>query len=353
MYVQFEQGCTYRQSDVGGKTALVIREYDQASGTIVVDAGFHHPKYAGSKARVTVPTPSHVKPITKDDFAYEISAAMVPNQNEESIEGTFNGETEEQAIGRIRERFEILERLTEGVAQGCIRSLFVKGAPGVGKSFGVEKILKEYSGISRAAGAYRDSYGIVKGTTSTVALFVKLYEHSDEGQVIVFDDCDGIFMDDASLNLLKAVTDTSETRNVSYNTASRFLEDLGVPNQFEFKGKVIFITNLDPSNTMSPKIKPHVDALMDRSLTLDLTVHSTRDRFLRVKDVVQNSTMLKKFKLKAGQQNQIMDWLRKNYSRCKQGLSLRTVIACAELMSFAKDDVEFDKLASVTLLKGM
>lgn len=352
MYVRFEKGCTYRQVDVGGMTASVIREYDENSGTVVVDAGFFNPKYSGSKGRVMVPSRNHVAAATKDDFVYEITSAQVTELHE-SIEGTSNGETEEQAIERIRERFEILERLTEGIAQGCIRSLFVKGAPGVGKSFGVEKVLKEYSMISKTSGACSDSYGIVKGCTSPVALFVKLYEFSNDGQVIVFDDADSVFSNEDTLNMLKAVTDTSETRTVSYNTASRFLEDLGVPNQFEFNGKVIFITNLDPSNTMSPKIKPHVDALMDRSLTLDLTVHSTRDRFLRVKDVVQNSPMLKKFKLRNGQQNQIMDWLRKNYSRCKQGLSLRTVIACAELMSFSKDDAEFNRLATVTLLKGM
>jgi GTP1/Obg family GTP-binding protein len=46
-------------------------------------------------------------------------------------------ETEEQAMDRIRERFEILTEMTKAAIGGDIRAMIVSGPPGVGKSYGV------------------------------------------------------------------------------------------------------------------------------------------------------------------------------------------------------------------------
>ena len=50
-------------------------------------------------------------------------------------------ESDEQIMERLRERFEILEDMTKACKAGKVRALLVSGAPGVGKSFGVEKVL--------------------------------------------------------------------------------------------------------------------------------------------------------------------------------------------------------------------
>ena len=52
-------------------------------------------------------------------------------------------ETDDQIIERLRERFEILEDMTYASCDGVVRGMVVTGPPGVGKSFGVEKVLKE------------------------------------------------------------------------------------------------------------------------------------------------------------------------------------------------------------------
>ena len=47
-------------------------------------------------------------------------------------------ETREDAITRIRRRFDILQEMTRAVIKGTVRGLILSGPPGVGKSFGVE-----------------------------------------------------------------------------------------------------------------------------------------------------------------------------------------------------------------------
>ena len=48
-------------------------------------------------------------------------------------------ETDEQAMDRIRERFDILQEMSKACVAGDIRAMIVSGPPGVGKSFGVEQ----------------------------------------------------------------------------------------------------------------------------------------------------------------------------------------------------------------------
>ena len=52
---------------------------------------------------------------------------------------TTTAETDEQAMNRIRERFDILHEMTKATVSGDIRAMIVSGPPGVGKSFGVEQ----------------------------------------------------------------------------------------------------------------------------------------------------------------------------------------------------------------------
>ncbi len=49
------------------------------------------------------------------------------------------GETDEEIIVRIEDRFSILHEITAGAAVGDIRSLIVSGAPGIGKSAGITR----------------------------------------------------------------------------------------------------------------------------------------------------------------------------------------------------------------------
>ena len=79
---------------------------------------------------------------------------------------------------------------------------------------------------------------------SAIGLYTKLYEYSDKGNVVVFDDCDSVLLDDLALNILKAALDTSKKRRISWNTDSTYLRKEGIPDSFEFNAGAIFITNI-------------------------------------------------------------------------------------------------------------
>ena len=112
-------------------------------------------------------------------------------------------ETDAQVIKRLRERFDILNDMTQASVDGVVRGMVVTGPPGVGKSFGVEQVLNENRMFDKMAGK-RDRFQVIKGASSAIGLYKVLYENSDKGSVLVMDDCDTVLHDETSLNLLKA-----------------------------------------------------------------------------------------------------------------------------------------------------
>ena len=144
-------------------------------------------------------------------------------------------ETEEQAIERIRERFDILHEMTKAAVTGDIRAMIVSGPPGVGKSYGVEKIVEAACLFDKISGK-RLRAEVVKGSATPIGLYQTLYKYSDKNCVLVFDDCDSILLDDVSLNLLKGALDTGKKRKISWLSESSTLRREGIPDQFNFNG---------------------------------------------------------------------------------------------------------------------
>jgi hypothetical protein len=255
-------------------------------------------------------------------------------------------ETEEAAIERIRERFDILDQMAEGTTTGAVRAMIVSGPPGVGKSFGVEKVLEQASLFDKMA-QRKNRFEVVKGAMSALGLYAKLYKFADEGNVLVFDDCDSILIDDLSLNILKAALDSSKKRMISWNTDSNMLNREGIPDRFEFKGSVIFITNIKFEHVRSKKLKDHLDALESRCHYLDLTMDTQRDKFLRIKQIVRDG-MLDSYDFEDGASQEIVDYMWEQKARLRE-LSLRTVLKIADLRKMSAHN--WKKLAETTILK--
>ena len=255
-------------------------------------------------------------------------------------------ETDEQAIERIRERFDILDQMAEGTTTGAVRAMIVSGPPGVGKSFGVEKVLEQASLFDKMA-QRKNRFEVVKGAMSALGLYAKLYQFADAGNVLVFDDCDSILLDDLSLNILKAALDSSKKRTISWNTDSSMLRREGVPDRFEFKGSVIFITNIKFEHVRSKKLKDHLDALESRCHYLDLTMDTQRDKFLRIKQIVRDG-MLDSYDFEDGAAQEIVDYMWEMKSRLRE-LSLRTVLKIADLRKMSAHN--WKRLAETTILK--
>ena len=259
-------------------------------------------------------------------------------------------ETDEQIMTRLGQRFQILEDMTKAVKRGDVRAMIVTGPPGVGKSFGVEKVLSKHDVFADVAQDGKlKKYEIVKGAMSAIGLYSKLYEFSDAKSILVFDDCDSILMEDLSLNILKAALDSSKKRTISWNTDSRLLRSEGVPNQFEFKGGAIFISNIKFDHVRSKKLKDHLEALESRCHYLDLTIDTTREKLLRIRQVVNECGMLDDHQLSDVAKIDVVDFIETNADKMRE-LSLRMVLKVADIRKSMPDN--WQAVVEVTCMRG-
>jgi hypothetical protein len=243
-----------------------------------------------------------------------------------SVTAAGQDESDAEIIERLRERFAMLSEMTKAVKKGDVRAMIVSGPPGVGKSHGVEEVLDRYKMMEDMGG--RKTHEVVKGAMSALGLYAKLFKMADEGNVIVFDDCDSIFSDELSLNILKAALDSKKNRKIHWNTDSHKLRQEGIPDCFTFKASAIFITNLK-FNKVKGKLREHLEALESRCHYMDLTIDTEREKMLRIRQVIQDG-MLNAYSLSDEVKEDIIDFVDINKKRLRE-LSLRTVLKVADL----------------------
>lgn len=255
-------------------------------------------------------------------------------------------ETDEEVIERMRKRFAILEDMTKATKRGDVRAMIVSGPPGVGKSFGVETVLEKYNTLT-TLGNMPPKYEVVKGAMSPIGLYCKLYNFSSRDNVLVFDDCDSILLDDLSLNILKAALDSKKVRKICWNTDSHMLRREGVPDQFEFAGSVIFITNIKFDNVKSKKLRDHLEALESRCHYIDLTIDTLREKLLRIQQIVKDG-MLNSYALPDETKQQVVEYIWDHKRRLRE-VSLRTVLKIADLAKAFPE--QWQDMATSTVLK--
>lgn len=186
-----------------------------------------------------------------------------------------NEETLNDRVKFLEETLEDVYDVTRAIAAGApnMNSLMISGRAGTGKTYSVTKALTD-EGLTEG-----DDFITVSGAVSTVIMFKKMYQYRTK--VLVFDDCDAVFRDENGRNILKAALDSKKIRTISYLKKSSLvfdpkdfemdpegefnaIENGLVPNQFEFSGRVIFISNL-------PKDKADPDgAIRSRSILMDV-----------------------------------------------------------------------------------
>jgi len=255
-------------------------------------------------------------------------------------------ETDEEIMARIGARFEILDEMTRATIAGDIRAMIVQGPPGVGKSYGVTTQLEQANLFQDIAGR-APKYEVIKGALTPLGLYATLYKHSDPGHVLVFDDCDMLFYDDLSLNILKAALDSGKKRRICWNADSHMLRREGVPDSFDFKGSVIFITNLDFAHIRSSKLQDHLAALQSRCHFIDLSVNSRRDKILRIEQVI-DAGMLNEYGFSEVDQKELVQFVKTNADRMRE-ISLRLIIKIADLKKIMP--LTWKRTAEVTLMK--
>ena len=244
---------------------------------------------------------------------------------------------------RIAERFDILEQLTDNCIAAHSRALIISGPAGLGKSYTVEQKLAKWD-------PNEINHTIVKGYVRPTGLIKLLYAYREEGQVLVFDDADAIFFDDVSLNLLKAVCDTTERRVVSWLSEGKLLdEDTGelVPRSFVYDGTIIFISNYDFDAMIDKKHKlaPHLQAMISRAHYIDLAMKTRYDYLVRIRQVIAQGLL---DHLTLDEKVDVITFLEYHCDDLRE-LSLRMAIKVGSLRK--NNSTNWEKVAKVTCCK--
>lgn len=206
-----------------------------------------------------------------DKFAAIIDGKTVKRSNRRALERmlkrTDAAEPVVESKFTINQRFGFVKDMVTMLANGDQASVVVTGPGGLGKSHTVSAALRD-AGFNDVSvldeldvgdNIPKNSYRVIKGYSTPKGLYRVLYENRNS--VIVFDDCDSVLKDPVSLNLLKAALDSYSRRIISWRAD---IKDEDLPNVFEFKGRVVFISNLS-SGSMD-------QAIITRSLAVDLTM---------------------------------------------------------------------------------
>ena len=247
-----------------------------------------------------------------------------------------------EVLQDLQDRFNMLDKLTVGAGRSQVRSLVVTGAPGVGKSHTVFTRLEDIAEHRRE---------VVKGGISAVELYKLGYRMRKPGSIIVLDDADGIFTDEEALNILKALCDSSDVRRVSWLKDSATLRDDDVPQSYEFQGSFIFISNLDFQKYVdegSNKFVKHFEALMSRSLYLDLRLHDRQAISLWVSHIALNGGMFLREGVPEKLGKEILHFLKENRDELRE-FSLRTAMKVIQLVKANPED--WKKMSQVLLCR--
>ncbi len=235
--------------------------------------------------------------------------------------------TPQESRFSINERFGFVGDMVTMLCKGAQPSVIITGPGGLGKSYTVTKTLeangfKDMSILDESfevgTKTAKNKFVVVKGYSTPKGLYRLLYENKDG--VIVFDDCDSVLKDPVSLNLLKGALDSYSRRIISWRAD---IKDEDLPTTFEFKGRVVFISNLASSQIDQ--------AIITRSMAVDLSM-TTQQKVERMRFILQSGefmpTTAKEFK------DDAIALIEELQDKVKE-LSLRTLIQVTKIRANA------------------
>lgn len=235
--------------------------------------------------------------------------------------------TREEKSLKISQNFRMLEATLDAMMapNTPIKSVICVGKGGCGKTYTTDNKLQ------KAHNNCEIDYKKISGKITTMGLFMALYESRHSTSVLLLDDVD-VFQNETTLDLLKSVLDTSDVRTVSYITSSKVLADSGVPQSFDYRGKIIFLSNKNLSlmSKQQNALSPHIDALLTRSIFIDLELFTNEEVMIHVENIMRSNNILAKFNINKQGSNMILNWMLKNESKLRNP-SLRMPVLMAGL----------------------
>ena len=274
-------------------------------------------KFVGGKY-VAVINGKTVKRTKKEHMDYVVRKAQ---------DATSDAVVAQESRFSINERFGFVSDMVTMLANGAQASVVVTGPGGLGKSFTVNQTLtangfKDVSTLEDfAVGAViktNKAFRVIKGYSTPKGLYRTLYENRDG--VIVFDDCDSVLKDPVSLNLLKGALDSYSRRIISWRAD---IKDEDLPTTFEFKGRIVFISNL-----ASTQID---QAIITRSMAVDLSM-TRKQKIERMRHLLNSGEFMPEFDKVT--KNDAMSLIDKLQDKVKE-LSLRTLIQVTKIRKSA------------------
>ena len=277
----------YNGKTYGTKVDIVHAMYDEGKSVEEIKAAVGYPpghirnliaRYKGEMGSVQKSNSGKVKVVKG------VPETVLPNKGTKKADEILD-DTEYADPNIV---FKDLAQYVELIGRRYIPALLITGQGGIGKSFTVTDILNKF-------GKKGEDYVIMKGRCTPSAMYKFLYNHYN--QICVFDDCDSVFGSEDGMNILKGALDSGNPREISWMTKGPDIVDTfgmesheeieqtlaawsaenhgrdGTPSYFQFKGAVVFISNLTKRD-----IYKKDRAILSRCTVIDIV--------LRAKDVI-------------------------------------------------------------------
>jgi hypothetical protein len=230
----------------------------------------------------------------------------------------------------INQRFSFLASLVKMVIRGQVNSAIITGDGGLGKT---KTVLDQ---LAIAGMVDKQDFISVKGYSTARGLYNTLYYNSDK--LIIFDDCDEVLRNDVAKNILKGALDTNDKRIV--NWMAQMPEGSEVPDEFEFTGRVIFISNM--------KVDQVPQALVSRANSVDVSM-TTAEKLYRMRTVLPRIMPEVDMELKEEAFSVMEKWA--EHTRDLNFRTLMKIIAIREASEADKDmKAEWVEMAEYMLL---
>lgn len=316
-YIKIHSGQTRQGLDISGRVFELLQQPKKdKDGLYVVVNGATYQDMRAGRTRVYINSVTDYEPV-------ENTALNLAVESNTSL-------SDDEIRAEIEETFEILCEMTRAVSAGVVKGLVVSGPAGIGKSHTVEKILHDELHVMSAMKGISSMYEVIHGAMSASVLYEKLFKYKDLCQVLVFDDCDGILYDEDALNILKAALDSRAVRKIHWNTNSYHLDKKDIPNSFEYRGSIIFITNVDFTNVRSPRIANHLEAIVSRCHYMSLGIKTLREKMIHIRNIVSKNNMFNLHGFQNNEANEVMNYVESNADKLRE-VSLRSVLKVADL----------------------
>jgi hypothetical protein len=102
-----------------------------------------------------------------------------------------------------------MAQLVSMACKGTLRSLLIYGGPGTGKTFTIMKTVNDMGMVKGT------DYVKLSGKASPIEIYKTLYMYRESG-LVIFDDLDSMWRNEDATNILKAALDTSPVREISW-----------------------------------------------------------------------------------------------------------------------------------------